>query len=183
MNYIGFVEKDKMIEDRKKVNTELLKIFKSINYKIEINERYSLTQYYLRYTNTVGNFDKVKVEINYSERVPILGTVKKKYRHLFELPMSEVIVLKPEEIFGSKIITLFVRTTPRDLLDVWNLYKNPFLVNKDILRKMAIFFACAEEDFRKLNLNAIDSLEESEIKKRLNRNSEKMPVPDLYTLG
>ena len=46
------------------------------------------------------------------------------------------------ELIGSKINALLVRTTPRDVYDVYNFIKNNMILDKILVKKIAIFYAC-----------------------------------------
>lgn len=65
-------------------------------------------------------------------------------------------------MIGSKINTLLVRTTPRDLYDTYCLYKNGNIKNETLIRKIAIFYVCLGSempiDFDRILSNAMSKI-------------------------
>lgn len=90
----------------------------------------------------------LKIEINHSNRAHILKTkVMDSIKTLGET--ASINVLATEELIGSKISALIIRTTPRDVYDVYNLFNNDnnnYIVNKDLIKKIAIFYICLQSD-------------------------------------
>ncbi len=166
LNYVGSPVRETMLSDRGRIDGILVKLFSSLGYGIRHTKRYSLQQYILEYANSVGNNDRIKVEINFSERVPILTPVKKKFNHFFDFPEFRITTYQMEEIFATKIRALLFRTTPRDLFDVYELSKYDS-VDENILRKLAILYSCLNGDFREIDIKVIDSVTERDMKRFL----------------
>ena len=126
------------------------------------NEGYSLTakskfakaldSFVFSYFTLSGSRDLLKVEINYADRLHVLPT-------LFDektIALGEVVStrrLSNDELIASKINALIVRTTPRDIYDVYNLF-NGGLADSSLIKKTALFYvALGSEvpvDFEKL---------------------------------
>jgi len=119
-NYIGSVEKPVMERDRVAMRTALARLLMQGGYEIE-SERPSHAEhtFILAFRNNAGNRDRLKVEINYLERLPVLETTEYRMRPPFDIP-EEIGVrsYRPEELFGMKARALLARATPRDLFDV-----------------------------------------------------------------
>ncbi len=150
--YIKSFEKELMEQDRAKIKTSLERIFSFLHYTVEPKTSYALEQYLLTYRNNAGNIDRVKVEVNYvSSRGPILKVVRRKMASLFETDQNEVVVLAPEELYGSKIKALIERGIARDLFDVYQIAKSPGSTDFHTLKRAAIFYCCLEldSDFRR----------------------------------
>lgn len=66
------------------------------------------------------------------------------------------------ELIGSKINALLVRTTPRDVYDTYNLFNKGFIKDKNFIRKIAIFYICLGSDipidFDLILQNALDKI-------------------------
>ena len=54
----------------------------------------------------------------------------------------EINTLSTDELIGSKINALLVRTTPRDVFDVYSIFKNKQNINTNLIKKIAIFYVC-----------------------------------------
>ena len=79
-----------------------------------------------------------------------------------------------EELIGSKINALLARTTPRDVYDVYNLFKSGQIKDEKLVKKIAIFYVCLGSDLpidfnEILNraLNKIQNLNHPRIKETL----------------
>ena len=62
--------------------------------------------------------------------------------------------LADEELIGSKTNALLVRTPPRDIYDVYNLFKKGSIINEILIRKIAIFYVCLGSEIP-LDFNSI----------------------------
>ena len=80
---------------------------------------------YFRILRTTGNPLKIKIDITKSENESIFKPVQKRtILHLYSDKINkQITVYSLEEIFVEKVRSLFERTRPRDLYDVWTLNK------------------------------------------------------------
>lgn len=163
MDYLG-VAKENMIKDREKIRDILLRIFKKHGYKVIEKEEYALLQFTLGYKNTAGNMDRIKLEINFFNRVPVFQPVKKRFKNFFELKNFKVTTLVIEELFGRKLRALVTRGAPRDLYDVYKLFTSGIEINMEKLRKCFIFYLCCHSDPRKISLELVESIGQHSIK-------------------
>jgi uncharacterized protein len=91
---------------------------------------------YFRILRLTGYPSKIKMDITKKENeIIIKPTQKKNIIHLYSDKINEQInVYTIEEIFAEKVRSLFERTRPRDLYDVWHLNKKmPF--DKSLFQK------------------------------------------------
>lgn len=96
---------------------------------------------------------RIKIDITgYGRELILLPISERKIKHLYSDNFnSRIKVYELEEIFAEKIRTLFDRTRPRDLYDVWRLKEH---INLDICRKIIkekFEFKNVEIDFYSLN--------------------------------
>jgi len=93
----------------------------SIAFKETLNG-YEATVYF-RIIRPSGAPLKIKIDLTKRENEPILLPLeKRKVIHPYSDECSaEVLVYSLEEIFAEKVCSLFQRTRPRDLYDVWTL--------------------------------------------------------------
>ncbi len=80
---------------------------------------------YFRILRSTGNPLKIKMDITKKENEIILNPIQKKnIIHIYSDKINEQInVYTLEEMFAEKVRSLFERTRPRDLYDVWYLNK------------------------------------------------------------
>lgn len=96
------------------------------NFKIEKTQNGYKIEVYFRILRTSGNPLKIKIDITdpYKEKV-VLPTGSRKIIHSYSDKIDETVKCYPlEEIIAEKIRSLFERTRPRDLYDIWKLYED-----------------------------------------------------------
>ncbi len=165
-NFVSGEPREDMLKSRENIDKILTKIFTMNGYVTEKIQLYALLQYNLKYTNTAGNIDRIKFEINFLERVPVFEIVEKKVS-IFDIPEFKVRTYRLEELFATKLRALFTRTAPRDMFDVYMLLKSRLKLDEKALKKCFIFYFCLAKDFRKLDLESIGRIDSLEIKKFL----------------
>jgi hypothetical protein len=142
-----------------------MKIFSITGYEVEKVQPYALLQYNLKYRNTAGNIDRIKVEINLIERIPVFEIVEREISVFDNQVKVRTYVI--EELFATKLRALLTRMASRDLFDVYNLLNSGLEYDERMLKKCFIFYFCLADDFRKLNAKAISEIDPNEIKKFL----------------
>lgn len=169
-NYIGSLDREVMQEERAKISDMLSNIFKEFGYNLESNIRsYAEEQYVLGYTNSVGNNDRIKVDINYLERLPAMPVVQKETKHPFDiLKVTPIPTFQFEEIIAQKTRALITRATPRDLYDVNLISQEPVPFDKELYRKLTLFYlSLTSEDVREMNTEKIVAIDEQDIRRHL----------------
>jgi len=165
-NFVSAGTREDMLKNRENIDRILTKIFRIERYEIEKNQPYALLQYNLKYANTAGNADRIKIEINFMERIPVFEIAGKKI-NIFDISEFNVRTYRLEELFATKLRALFTRAAPRDMFDVYMLLKSGLKFDEQALKKCFIFYFCLAEDFRKLNAENIDRINTLEIKRFL----------------
>jgi predicted nucleotidyltransferase component of viral defense system len=118
-------QREDMLKSRENIDNILTKIFTMNGYEMEKIKRYALLQYNLKYTNNAGNIDRIKVEINFMEHIPVFEVAEKKIR-IFDIPEFKVRTYRLEELFATKLRALLTRSAPRDMFDIYILLKSGF---------------------------------------------------------
>jgi predicted nucleotidyltransferase component of viral defense system len=165
-NFVSDETREDMLKSRENIDRILTKIFMTEGYEMEKVQPYALLQYNLKYTNTAGNLDRIKIEINFLERIPVFEIVENKIS-ILDLPEFKVKTYGAEELFATKLRALLTRAASRDLFDVYMLLKSGLKFDEKALKKCFIFYFCLAEDFRKLKAESISEINPLEIKKFL----------------
>jgi len=165
-NFVSGEQREDMLKSRENIDKILTKIFTINGYEMEKIKRYALLQYNLKYTNNAGNIDRIKVEINFMERIPVFEIAEKKIS-IFDLPEFKVRTYRLEELFATKLRALLTRSAPRDMFDIYILLKSGFKFDERALKKCFIFYFCLAQDFRTLDMESISRIDSLEIKKFL----------------
>ncbi len=169
-NYVGSVDRGAMLDDRKAIGEMMPRIFREFGYELEeIIDSHAEEQNILLYTNCVGNRDRLKVELNYLERLPVLPIVAEAVKHPFETigPVS-VPVFQYEELIAQKTRALITRATPRDLYDIYLFSSAAKHFDWNLYRKLTIFYLClAKDDVRKIDIGKIEAVTRQDIRRHL----------------
>lgn len=173
LDFTTNVNRDQMINVRKKIDELLIDYMIKNNYSLDNHSRYhhALDGYKFYYTNAAGNKDVIKIEINYMLRAHIYEPIIIETKPLGLIRGINIRTLHPYEIFGSKLVALMTRTTPRDLYDFYNMIKYN-LFNADefkYIKKCAIYYrAISNEDGSfDFDLSNLSSISQRDIKKFL----------------
>ncbi len=134
--------KDDMIKNRKEIKNTISGFMQDEGYLLSDRSKfvYTLDSFVYSYFTLSGSRDVLKIEINYSDRIHILRPIIDESicvldRHCIIRRLAD------EELIGSKINALLVRTTPRDVYDVYNLLKKDKIKDRILVKKIAIFYA------------------------------------------
>ena len=167
-NFIAGIEKEEKDKESPKIDEALHTIFKFERYECENISEYGLKKYFLKYINSSGNIDRIKVELNFLQRLTLLGAEKRSFLSPFNELGFMVNTLKGPELFAGKVLALIDRLAPRDLYDIYMLQREKVKLDKILLRKIFIFFGClARKDFREYHPNDIERILERDIKRKL----------------
>ncbi|MFW6041307.1 MAG: nucleotidyl transferase AbiEii/AbiGii toxin family protein [Thermoplasmatota archaeon] len=138
-----------------------------LDYEPELKETYALDKYDLYYKNSVGNRDRIKLEINYLKRSTILEPIEMNFAHIFDFEDFNVLTLKIEDLFGRKLNALVRRTTPKDLYEIYRLLQSSLKYDMDLTKKCFIFSLCLDNDPRKVEYNVFEETTPHDVWKSL----------------
>lgn len=165
LDYIGFMDRDKMQLDREIIDRNLLKLLKQQGYAVEKKESWMITKYFLHYTGINDNKDVIKLDLNYFKRTSVLPLAKKDIKHFFDIPSFKLNTYQIEELLGDKISTMLIRFTPRDIYDIYNLEHVKY--DAKLLRKLVVFYASMVIDLRKVDIGKLKTVSQKEFTDKL----------------
>jgi len=74
-NYVGEIERRKMLEDRPRVETTAAEIAKRQGYRIQQSaDAFAGRKLYLRYHSVLGQEERIELDLNFLFRMPLAGT-------------------------------------------------------------------------------------------------------------
>jgi predicted nucleotidyltransferase component of viral defense system len=113
-------------------------------------EEHAGGKYRLRYVGGVGGPGSLEVDVNYVQRIPLLGMELRRPRFPFGGEAPEVPVLTLEELAAGKCAALLTRAAPRDAFDAWQFLEiAPDLFERPGLRlAFAVQAGSSREDLR-----------------------------------
>ena len=170
LDYIGSLDKEKMGVDRDAIMSALDNFMLKEGYALSKEKSRGsviLASRTYSYTNAFGNRDNIKVEINFIDRIHVCPSIRKKANYFDK----EVMVQTPleAELLGMKIAALIDRHKPRDLFDIYKLKGYMPNLDKDRVRKLAVFYLSLDGIFE-LNESSFDNVNkiaQDSIKKEL----------------
>ena len=184
LDYIASLDKEKMGVDRDAIMSALDNFMLKEGYALSKEKSRGsviLASRTYSYTNAFGNRDNIKVEINFIDRIHVCPSIRKKVKYFDK----EVMVQTPleAELLGMKIAALIDRHKPRDLFDIYKLKGYMPNLDKDRVRKLAVFYLSLDGIFE-LNESSFDNVNkitQDSIKKELQPILAKGNVFDLKT--
>jgi len=170
LNYVGSIDRDVMQKERETIRKILSKLFREKGYTLIQNKNmYALEQFELSYIGVAGNTDRLKVEINYLERLPLLPLTSAPLSHPFE-PLGNVSfqTYSFEEHMAMKTRALLTRGTPRDLYDTHKMMATDINYDAELLRKLTQFYLIlAPIDLRTLTSDRVRNINRQEVRANL----------------
>jgi predicted nucleotidyltransferase component of viral defense system len=182
LDYIGSLDKEKMGVDRDAIMSALDNFMLKEGYALSKEKsRCSviLASRTYSYTNAFGNRDNIKVEINFIDRIHVCPCIRKKVKYFDK----EVMVQTPleAELLGMKIAALIDRHKPRDLFDIYKLKGYMPNLDKDRVRKLAVFYLSLDGilELNESSFDNVNKITQDSIKKELQPILAKGNVFDL----
>ena len=174
LDFTANVDRSEMLKLRESITEILLDYMMKSGYFLDPQSRYhhALDGFKFNYVNAAGGKDVIKIEINYMLRCHIYEPVTVRNEELGLIRSIEITTLHPYEIFGSKLVALMTRSTPRDLYDFYNLFAFNIFTDEELeqIRKCAIYYrAISNEDGNyDFDISNIKNISSREIKRFLN---------------
>lgn len=165
--------RDEMMQTRKQIKSLLVNYLETNGYQLgkDTREHHALDSIKAIYINAGGNLDAIKIEINYMLRAHVYEPIIVKTQNYGLIGEVDIRVLNPVEIFGSKLVALMTRSTPRDLYDFLYMINANIFNDLEIqkIKKCSVFYrAISNEDgIFDFNLNNLDSITQNQIKRFL----------------
>ena len=121
-NYVGHVERERMLEDRQRVEESVAVVARRRGYAIQKSaDAFAGRKLYLRYRSVLGQPERIEVDLNYLFRVLIAGIEMRTLWQPGELDRPQVRVVGLAELVAGKMLALLDRGAVRDAWDVAHL--------------------------------------------------------------
>jgi len=173
LDFVNNCKKEEMLNQRKAINDAIHKYMVREGYELSPKSKspHSLDSFVYRYIGVSGNYDNIKIEINYSLRAHIDQTEHVQATHSLFTNDFKIHRLSIIEVFASKINALMTRAAPRDLYDVYNMIKYNLIKDEfqNHLRKSIILYYVlnTKNADKAFNIETIDSINERMVKREL----------------
>ena len=169
-NFVGGVEREAMIKKRPVISEALTFLLKDLGYHIgPPRDFYAEGRFDAHYTNCGGGRDHLKVEINYLERLPVGGVMKREMANPFEeIGSFSVLSYRAEELFAGKVRALLTRSTARDIYDVNMISHTLDSIDSSLFRQTTMFYLAMQPlDPQNMNVDIIGNVSETDMRNSL----------------
>jgi len=117
-NYVAHAARERMIEDRDRVETTVTEIAQRHGYRIQSSaDAFAGRKLFLRYRSALGHDDRIEVDLNYLFRVSIGETQRLSLWQPGDLDRPEVRVVSVTELVVGKLLAFIDRAAARDAWD------------------------------------------------------------------
>lgn len=118
-NYIGALDREKMLEERPDVERAVEQIVAGEGYKIQrAAEEHAGRKFYLSYWNGLGTQDRIELDLNYMFRVSLAPVdLRDAWTPDTDMP-CRAHVAGFEEVMAGKLVAFIDRAAAKDLYDV-----------------------------------------------------------------
>jgi predicted nucleotidyltransferase component of viral defense system len=157
------------MSSRNMISEVLGRYMRNEGYLLKDKSKHShaLDSFVYSYTNAAGNFDNMKIEINYIMRSHLLPLTDSKTQTAGVFDDFTIMTLSPLEIFSSKIVALSDRAAARDLYDLYKAISAGVFDESSLaqLRKYATFYLAVTGDInvQKFDFSKLDKITENVI--------------------
>lgn len=157
LNYIGEVDREKMLEDRPKVEQAMQAVFEREGFTVKrVPSAHAGGKWRLGYQSYIGQNENLEVDINYVYRQSLWEPVYMDSRIFGDIQAKNISVVHMNELFSGKLAALFSRTKARDLYDAHQLLTFDFDIEPDDLRiAFVVYGAMNSKDWRNISFDDI----------------------------
>lgn len=121
-NYVAHAEREKMLEDRDRVETTVREIAQRHGYRVQHSaDAFAGRKVFLGYRSVLGQDDRIEVDLNYLFRTPIGETQRVPLWQPGDLDRPQVRVVSVTELIVGKLLAFLDRAAARDVWDAGNL--------------------------------------------------------------
>ena len=121
-NYVGAVERERMLTERPRVEQALDELARRAGYRVQRSaDAFAGRKLYLRYRSALGPDERIEVDVNYLHRVPLGEPLVCELWQPGELDRPRLRAVATLELVIGKLCALLDRCAVRDAWDVANL--------------------------------------------------------------
>lgn len=167
LNYIGAIEREKMLADRSKIEKAVHAVFSREGFTVRrVPAEHAGGKWRLNYRSIIGPSGNLEVDLNFMFRQPLweVQTIDSKF--LGEFQATNIPVLDIHELAAGKLAALFARRQARDLFDVHQLLCSNKLYRNRLRTAFFVYGASNRKDWRTISLKDIE-FDQEELKRTL----------------
>jgi predicted nucleotidyltransferase component of viral defense system len=167
LNYIGALDRERMIADRPKVEKAIEAVFAREGFTVKRKPtEHAGGKWRLSYQSYTGLSGNLEVDLNFMFRQPLWKVVPANSQTLGDFLAKNIPVLDLHELTAGKLTALFARHLARDLFDAHQLLRNAKLDPKCLRPAFVVYGALNRKDWRTVSLRDLN-FDVDEIEKML----------------
>lgn len=141
-NYIGAVDRQKMLDERPEVERAVEAVARELKYQVQWSgEEHAGRKVFLNCTSASGVRDRIEIDLNFAHRLPLVPLRTAVMWQPASLDQPVVQLCGLAEIAAGKICAVLDRHRPRDLFDVARLLGPGAELSSDpSFKKLAVAF-------------------------------------------
>jgi predicted nucleotidyltransferase component of viral defense system len=156
LNYIGSPERERMLQERPKVEQALQAICISEGFMVRrIPKEHAGGKWILGYNSSLGSGSHLELDINFMLRLPLWEVESIDSQPLSGHMVKAVPVLDKHELVAGKLVALLTRRTARDLLDTSQLFASVLLDSEKLRLAFVVYGGMSRKDWRNVSLDDI----------------------------
>ena len=185
LNYIGQIDREKMLKEKPIIEDALQKICLSLGYGIQRRPtEHAGGKWRLNYLGHNQQSQNLEVDVNFLYRLSIWKTEIKPIRIFKKFEMnSKFPIVSTLELWAGKMTAAITRSEPRDLYDI-NLIPEKVLETEFFRSTVLLFASASRKDLREIKLINWEPSSEKQFLERLFpvlRSSEKLNPKSIVT--
>jgi hypothetical protein len=131
-NYIGHIEREKMLEDRPRIEVAAIEISRRLGYRVQSSaDAFAGRKLFLLYRSVLGQNERVEIDLNFIFRVAFAGIETLQLWQPGKLDRPHVRGVGLAELLIGKMLALLERGVVQDVWDVANLAEKA----RDVLKE------------------------------------------------
>lgn len=167
LNYIGEVDRTKMLEERPKIDKALQAIFLREGFSVKrMPDEHAGGKWRLGYQSYTGQPGNLEVDLNFMFRQPLLPVKHLDSYTLGDFQAKAIPVVDIHELAAGKLAALFSRHQARDLFDAHKLFTEERLDLPTLRTIFVVYGAFNRKDWRTISIEDI-SFDKKELEEML----------------
>ena len=167
LNYIGAIEREKMLADRPKVEKAVQAVFSREGFTVKRKPvEHAGGKWRLSYQSFEGLSGNLEVDLNFMFRQPLWDIQSVDSHTIGDFRATNIPIVDIHELAAGKLCALLARQQARDLFDSHQLLNHEDLEQKRLRLAFVVYGAMNRKDWRTVSLQDVD-LADDELSRQL----------------
>ncbi len=156
LNYIGALDRDKMLAERPEIEAVLNRLLAGQGYKVRRQpSEHAGGKWVSRFASALGGNSTLEIDINFMARLPLFGANRMSSQILGGAQATDILVIDRHEVIAGKLVALFDRQAGRDLFDARRIATLSDIDWPLVKAAVLAIGVCSRSDWRKRTIDDI----------------------------